>query len=65
LEVKRLTNTTFDVYPAWSSDSEWILFNSNRDGNQEIYIMNISGTQQTNLTNTENASEMHAAWQIN
>ncbi|NTW43451.1 MAG: protein kinase [Anaerolineaceae bacterium] len=65
LEVKRLTNTTFDVYPAWSSDSEWILFNSNRDGNQEIYIMNISGTQQTNLTNSENASEMHAAWQIN
>jgi len=65
LEIKRLTNTTFDVYPAWSSDSQWILFNSNRDGNQEIYIMTIDGTQQTNLTNTDDVSEMQAAWQIN
>jgi serine/threonine protein kinase len=63
LEVKRLTNTTFDAYPAWSPDSSWILFQSNRDANMEIYIMDIDGQNQTNLTMSPDSSEMHPAWQ--
>jgi len=64
MEVKRLTNTTFDSYPAWSPDSTWILFQSNRDTNLEIYIMDISGQNQTNLTLSPDSDEMQPAWQV-
>jgi serine/threonine protein kinase len=64
MEVKRLTNTTFDSYPAWSPDSKWILFQSNRDTNMEIYIMDIDGQNQTNLTLSPDSDEMHPAWQL-
>jgi eukaryotic-like serine/threonine-protein kinase len=48
--------------PAWSPDSQWILFTSERDGNPEVYIMTASGLLQTNLTNSP-SKDMEAAWQ--
>ena len=36
---------------AWSPDGSKIVFDSNRDGNDEIYVMNADGSGQTNLTN--------------
>jgi tricorn protease-like protein len=38
-----------------------IAFNSNRDGNEEIYVMNADGTGQTRLTN-DAASDFLPAW---
>ncbi len=38
-----------------------IVFESNRDGNSEIYVMNGDGTQQTNLTNNP-ASDTDPVW---
>ena len=47
----RLTNTlAIDRTPAWSSDGARIAFNSERDGQSEIYIMNADGSDQTRLT---------------
>ena len=41
----RLTNSpASDTYPAFSPDSSQIAFDSNRDGNDEIYVMNADGT---------------------
>lgn len=40
-----------DCCPSWSPDGQKIAFQSNRDGNWEIYVMNVDGTEQTNLTN--------------
>lgn len=37
--------------PSWSSDGKWIVFQSERDGNFEIYKMRSDGTDVTRLTN--------------
>jgi Tol biopolymer transport system component len=37
-------------HPRWSPDGEWIVFDSTRDGNYEIYIMRADGSEQTRLT---------------
>ena len=48
----RLTNNPADDYPpTWSSDSSMIAVHSNRDGNEEVYVMNTGGTNQTNVAN--------------
>lgn len=50
--VIRLTDSAgFDGAPVFSPDGEKIVFMSNRDGNFEIYSMNVNGTAQTRLTN--------------
>jgi Tol biopolymer transport system component len=51
-----LTNTDLDhvvnTYPNWSPDGSKIAFESNRDGNFEIYVMNAAdGGNVTRLTN--------------
>ncbi|GIV79421.1 MAG: hypothetical protein KatS3mg050_3815 [Litorilinea sp.] len=38
--------------PAWSPDGQQLLFISNRDGNFEIYKVNVDGTGLVNLTNS-------------
>jgi len=50
--VKRLTtHPAADFDPTWSPDGMHIAFRSQRDGNDEIYLMNADGTCQSNLTN--------------
>jgi hypothetical protein len=47
----RLTNNTAgDISPSWKPDGSQIGFISNRDGNDEIYLMAPDGSNQTNLT---------------
>lgn len=51
-DLRRLTdNAASDSAPAWSPDGKKIAFSSNRDGNNEIYVMDADGSEQTNLTN--------------
>ena len=42
-----------DYSPAWSPDGSKIAFQSNRDGNWEIYTMNADGSNQTNISNND------------
>lgn len=50
-----------DGSPAWSPDSRRIAFYSERDGNAEIYVMNVDGSDQTRLTTTK-ADEGYPSW---
>src|SRR2546426_6115587 len=51
--VTRLTDNTFRDFPtAWSPNGAQILFQSDRDGDEELYVMNTDGTGVTRLTNS-------------
>ena len=56
LEVQRLTKLTHsagdDWVSAWSPDGQRIVFESNRDGNWDIYVMDTDGSNLTNLTHS-------------
>lgn len=43
-------NPAVDIDPSWSSDGTKIVFQSNRDGFSEIYVMKADGSTQTRLT---------------
>jgi len=61
-QFSQLTTTGKDQTPAWSADSQMLVFTSERDGNSEIYIMTAGGLLQTNLTNNP-GKDMQPAWQ--
>ena len=60
-KVQLTNNETDDVNPYWSPDGSKIAFQSYRDDNWEIYIMNADGTEQQRLTNN-NVKDSEPAW---
>lgn len=50
-QINLTNNSASDSQAGWSADGSRIVFFSNRDGNNEIYIMNADGSNQTRLTN--------------
>jgi TolB protein len=61
-DPRNLTDsTTSDMYPAWSPDGQYIVFQSNRDGNWEIYVIEADGSNPRNLTNHE-GTDLLPAW---
>jgi TolB protein len=59
---RRLTNSpSSEGYPAFSPDGRRITFDTDRDGNFEIYAMAADGASPTRLTN-HSARDVAAAW---
>ena len=56
------TGCTIPGHPTWSPDETKIAFNTPRDGNSEIYIMNADGSGQINFTNSPSSAEGHPTW---
>ena len=51
--VKQITNgTSSDMYGAWNPEGSRVAFVSNRDGNNEIYVMNADGSGKRRLWST-------------
>ncbi len=59
--IRLTTNPASDFDPTWSPDGSHIAFRSQRDGNDEIYVMNTDGTCQRNLTN-DIVNDWSPAW---
>jgi Tol biopolymer transport system component len=60
---RRLTTVPADDgQSAWSPDGRRIAFKSRRDRNNELYVMNWDGSDQTRLTSTFQISEGQPAW---
>lgn len=51
-----------DRYPMWSRDGKQLTFNTNRDGNYEVYIMNADGSQPRNVSQAPGSTEGLADW---
>ena len=52
VDLKNISNNSADDWnPKYYSYNNKIIFQSLRDGNWEIYTMELNGTEQTNLTN--------------
>ena len=54
-------NPAFDERSRWSPDGTQIAFSSDRDGNTEIYVINVDGSGLRNLTNNP-AIDIAPAW---
>jgi TolB protein len=52
--VQLTDNTANDSAPSWSPNGQQIAFNSNRDGDTEIYVMNADGSNVVKLTTGSN-----------
>jgi tricorn protease len=49
--VRRLTdNMARDVFPRFSPDGQWIAFSSNREGNDDVYVISAAGGKPKQLT---------------
>ena len=60
-EAEGLEEITEDRGPAWSPDGSRIAFTSQRDGNDEIYVMDADGSNQQRLTN-DPAQDWWSSW---
>jgi Tol biopolymer transport system component len=54
-------NSANDMHPTWGPDDKWIAFSSNRTGNYEIYLANVSSDTVIQLTN-DTALDQYPAW---
>ena len=53
-EQRQLTNSAFtNLYPRMSPDGRYIFFASNRTGSNQVWRMNVDGSNQIQLTRTE------------
>jgi Tol biopolymer transport system component/uncharacterized membrane protein len=62
--VGRLTdNPAADTQAVWDASMQRIAFTTNRDGQNEIYLMNADGSNPVNLTNNP-ADDQQPAWSV-
>jgi len=65
LDGRQQTRLTFGTgygwFPAWSPDGTHLVFQSNRSGNFEIWVMHADGSNPINLTN-HLGEDVDAAW---
>ncbi|MBU8871404.1 MAG: hypothetical protein KOO60_11120 [Gemmatimonadales bacterium] len=61
-KVQLTEDPTSDGAPAWSPDGSQIVFHSQRDGNQEIYLVNVIDLSTTRLTFDATMNDGSPTW---
>jgi Tol biopolymer transport system component len=61
-QINLTNNSVDDRVPAWSPDGSRIAFATNRDGNYEIYMMKVDGSDLVNLTNRPANADYAPNW---
>ena len=51
-----------DFRPVWSPDGQGLAFVSNRDGDEDVYVVNREGSGVSNVTNTSGVNESAFGW---
>jgi Tol biopolymer transport system component len=54
-DLVQLTKIGDNLAPSYSSDGEWVVFTSYRDGNNEIYVLHLESATVYRLTNRAQA----------
>lgn len=60
--VPLVTSSGWDTGATWSPDGRRIAFTSERDGDEEIYVMNADGSAERKLTALPGVDATNAAW---
>lgn len=63
--LKQLTNQSNNTFPAWSPDGTRIAFRSDRDGNGEIYVMDVDGSSAPSRLTNYPEDDYYPAWAPN
>ena len=63
LQKQLTTSAGEDLHPRWSPDGQYIVFETERDGNREIYRMKPDGSEPENLTRNP-GNDRAADWGI-
>ena len=58
---QKTINPAIDAHPRWSADGTRIVFTTNRDGNLEIYYLEVAGPARVRLT-VDAATDAQAAY---
>ena len=61
---RNITNVPYadDHGPVWAPDDQRLVFYSNREGNWDLYSVDLQGTNTRNLTQTPDIDEQTPAW---
>ena len=61
-DARQVTNDMhYDRYPGWSPDGEWLIYDSERDGNRDLYLVPVEGGTPRRVT-MDGALDRHADW---
>jgi TolB protein len=62
-QARRLTSVAGnDISPTYSPGGDMIAFESNRDGDAEIYVMQADGSSQRNISNSPSSKDQGPVW---
>jgi Tol biopolymer transport system component/imidazolonepropionase-like amidohydrolase len=60
---RQITHDSFyKQSPAWSPDGKWLAYVSDKDGTENIYLLNLSTGEEKPLSLTDNSAQIFPAW---